>query len=97
MPLEKDIEKKFVDAVKRDFAAKVVKFKDGAQVGAPDRMILLPNGKVVFVEMKKPGGRLRKPQERYIQQLLNMGFPVSVCDNWIDAYKFVRREYEEIS
>ena len=90
-PLESWVEKKFVDQVKKDFGARVVKFRDAAQVGAPDRLVLLTGGKVVFIELKREGKTARKSQLRYIDTLLSLGFVVHICDNWKDAYEAVRR------
>jgi hypothetical protein len=90
MTLEKEIEKKFVKKVKKDFGAKVVKFKDAAQVGGPDRLILLPGAKAMFIEMKRPDGIVRKPQFRYRRELLALGFPSYICDSWEEAYERVR-------
>jgi len=39
----------------------------GNKKGWPDLTILLPNGKVVFVELKVKGGRLRQEQKEFKQ------------------------------
>ena len=49
--------------------------------GMPDRLVLLPNGKVGFVELKAPGKKPRPIQTRRIEQLKNLGFKVYVLDN----------------
>ena len=46
-----------------------LKFESPGFTGVPDRMILLPGAKVIFVEMKKPGKTERKRQ-LYVQGLL---------------------------
>ncbi|WP_194949869.1 VRR-NUC domain-containing protein [Actinomyces trachealis] len=47
--------------------------------GVPDR-ICLKDGKVVFVEVKAPGRKLRPLQKRRIRQLTDQGFTVLVID-----------------
>lgn len=43
--------------------------------GVPDRIILLPFGRVLFVEMKRPkGGRLSGLQKWWAKTLKGMGF-----------------------
>lgn len=40
----------------------------------PDRLWLLPNGLVVFIECKRPGKDLRKDQARAFERLRKLGF-----------------------
>ena len=48
--------------------------------GIPDRMILLPGGRVIFMELKRPvGGRFEKLQPWWLRTLARLGFPVHVC------------------
>ncbi len=46
--------------------------------GAPDRIVMLPGGRVIFVEMKAPGGRLAKIQEKKHRDLRALGMDVRV-------------------
>ena len=48
--------------------------------GWPDRIVILPDGKVGFVEVKAPGEEPRKLQLYRHGQLRQMGFPVYVLD-----------------
>lgn len=72
---EKTIEsklKKCVEAV----GCRCLKFVSPGFTGVPDRIILLPGGKVMFAELKAPGKMERRRQE-YVQGILrNMGFIV---------------------
>lgn len=49
--------------------------------GIPDRLVLLPVGRVCFVELKRPVGGVFEPlQERWHVKLRTMGFRVYVCN-----------------
>ncbi len=81
--LEKDIEKKLHTGIKElKHGALCLKFESPGFTAVPDRMILLPGEKVIFVETKKPGKKERARQE-YVQGLFRaLGFEVySTVDN----------------
>ncbi|MBQ9704538.1 MAG: VRR-NUC domain-containing protein [Clostridia bacterium] len=81
--LEKDIERKLHKGVKAlKHGALCLKFESPGFSGVPDRMILLPGEKVIFVETKKPGEKERARQE-YVHGLFrDLGFEVySTVDN----------------
>lgn len=48
--------------------------------GLPDRLILMPGGKAIFVELKTTGGKPRKIQLLVHQKLRDLGFNVYVID-----------------
>lgn len=48
--------------------------------GLPDRLVLLPGGKAVFVELKTTGEKPRKIQVLVMDKLRRLGFPVYVID-----------------
>ena len=47
----------------------------------PDRMVLLPNGKIGFVEVKAPGEKPRALQLARHRMLRKLGFLVFVLDD----------------
>lgn len=49
--------------------------------GVPDRIILLPGGRVAFAELKAPGKTLRTQQRYRKAQLGRLGFKVYVIDS----------------
>ena len=76
---EKVIEQKLVKAV-RAKGGIAPKFVSGFS-GVPDRLILLPDGKCGFVEVKAPGGKPRPLQESRIRLLRRLGFLAFVLDD----------------
>lgn len=77
---EKEIEAKLVQATaKCDGWA--VKLTSPPAAGLPDRLLLLPHGVAVFVEVKAPGQKPRPLQSAIHHRLRNLGFPVFVLDD----------------
>lgn len=76
---ESAIERRLVtEAIKRGGFAP--KFVSPGLDGMPDRLLLLPGGKLAFVEVKAPGKKPRPLQRRRIEQLTALGFRVFVLD-----------------
>ena len=76
---EKTIEQKLVKAVKA-VGGIALKLTCPGWGGVPDRLILLPGGRLAFVEVKAPGKTLRSLQVRRKGQLEALGFQVYVID-----------------
>lgn len=57
--------------------------------GLPDRMILLPQGKVGFLEMKRPGNKTSAMQDIWLDRLRALGFKATWSDNYEDSVAFV--------
>lgn len=49
--------------------------------GLPDRLVLLPEGKMFFAELKAPGKKPRPEQVRVHESLRKLGFDVRVIDS----------------
>ena len=73
--LERFIEQKLVARVKRE-GGLCPKFVSPGSDGWPDRLVLMPGGKIAFVELKAPQGRLRPIQVQRHAQLRDLGFLV---------------------
>lgn len=72
--LEKDIEKNLRDMVKSR-GGKCLKWVCPGWSGVPDRIILLPRGRIIFVETKRPkGGVYSAMQDKWRDWLLELGF-----------------------
>ena len=57
-----------------------LKFVSPGMNGVPDRIVLMPGGKMAFVELKAPGKVPRVLHEERIWQLRRLGFLVYVLD-----------------
>lgn len=77
---EKTIEQKFAAAV-RAKGGIALKLASPGFDGMPDRLVLLPDGKCGFAEVKAPGRKPRPLQEARIRLLRNLGFKVFVLDD----------------
>ena len=77
---EKEIEKKLVEETRRRKGL-AVKFVSPGFDGMPDRILLLPGGKIAFVEVKAPGRKPRPLQLVRHAMLRRLGFQVFVLDD----------------
>lgn len=89
---EKLIEQQLIKSVK-DIGGIALKIVSPGFDGMPDRLILLPNRKVAFVEVKAPGKTLRPLQEKRKRQLEALGFLVFCLDH-IDQIGGILREIQ---
>ena len=76
---ERTVEHRLVtEAKKRGGLA--LKFVSPGLDGVPDRLVLLPHGRIAFIEVKAPGQKLRPLQVRRKEQLEALGFSVYCLD-----------------
>ena len=73
MAAERELEIKLIKAVESRGGV-VYKFVSPGKAGMPDRIVILPEGKVGMIEVKAPGQRLRALQKYRKEQLSNVGF-----------------------
>lgn len=78
--LEKTIEMQLVKAVK-DMGGRALKLVSPGFDGMPDRLVLLPKGRMAFVEVKAPGKKPRPLQLVRHEMLRDLGFKVYVLDS----------------
>ena len=78
--LEKGIEKYLVSEVKKSGGI-AYKFTSPGHAGVPDRLCLMPNGTIFFVELKATGKTTRPLQEREILRIRAYGQRVYVADS----------------
>lgn len=65
------------------------KFTSPSLNGVPDRIVLMPNAKIAFVELKAPGKKPTKLQAHCHSILRKLGFPVFVIDGKEGIEKFI--------
>lgn len=92
--LEKDIEAKLRQTVEAA-GGLCLKWVCPGWAGVPDRIVLLPGGRIVFVETKRPkGGRLSAMQKWWRKKLTDLGFKYEAVweDFDVDLFKYVHLE-----
>lgn len=91
--LESVIEKRLKKETEK-IGGKALKFVSPGMSGMPDRIVLLPQGRIVFVELKAPGKKRRKLQEYRATQLQALGFQVECIDTLEGINRFVKQIVE---
>ena len=76
---EKALERKLGKEIKK-IGGWSIKLIPGLVAGLPDRLCLLPGGRVVFVEVKSTGRKPTKIQKFIHTKLRDMGFRVEIID-----------------
>ncbi|NLL84433.1 MAG: VRR-NUC domain-containing protein [Lentisphaerae bacterium] len=74
---ERDIERALVRMAK-ERGGECIKWTSPGCVGIPDRILFLPNGIVIFIELKTETGKLSPQQKRRIARLRSLGATVEV-------------------
>lgn len=77
---ENPVEKHLIKEVKKA-GGRAYKFVSPGRRSVPDRIVLLPGGRLVFVECKAPGKPPRADQLREHERLRTLGFTVVVLDS----------------
>lgn len=102
---EKDIEKILVDGVKGT-GGRAYKWVSPGNNGVPDRIVFLPGGRIIFVELKTDTGTLSSLQRVQIKRLRELGQTVEVVKGirgviqffedygYLDAASRIRTRYE---
>ena len=89
---EKQLEKKFCNKVKA-IGGIAFKFLPTLCAGLPDRIVLLPEGNVYFVEMKREGGKISPVQKIMFEKFQKLGLPVRI----ISSEKMIEDFIAEVS
>lgn len=88
---ETTVERFFVNEIHKN-GGLALKLTSPSMAGLPDRMALLPGGRIYFVELKATGRKARPLQKVAHNRLEGLGFSVSVLDSkegvkeWLEAY-----------
>lgn len=85
---EKLIERKLREGVKRKGGI-ALKLYSAYHTGLPDRLILMPEGRASFAELKTTGKKPTPLQEKAISELREMGFMAEVIDTQEKLDRFI--------
>ena len=88
--LERDIEKAFCNRVKA-LGGMADKFTSPQKRSVPDRLVTLPGGRIIFAEIKRPGGKVTEAQARDHERRRALGCDVRVIDSLEQIYIFPER------
>lgn len=86
--LESDIERRLGREIKK-LGGLYYKFTSPGLPGVPDRLLVLPGGRVIFVELKTEVGRLSNIQKYIISEMRQRGADVRVIKGWPEAQAFI--------
>lgn len=86
--LEREIESYLNENVKKR-GGRSYKFMSPGNSGVPDRIVIFPGGRVVFVELKTETGRLSALQVAQIRRLERLGADVRVLYGLDDVKEFL--------
>lgn len=93
--LESEVEKKLKSRVQKELKGLALKFVSPGFNGVPDRIILVPYGRIYFVETKAPGKKLRKLQEWVRGLIKGLGFKVFRIDTIEKVDEFIKGVQED--
>lgn len=86
---ESKIEKALVTQVK-SIGGLAWKFVSPGTAGVPDRLVILPDGRTIYVELKRPGQKPGPLQEYRRKQLQERGHEVYVIDTIEGVKAFIQ-------
>lgn len=85
---ESALERRLVREVER-IGGLAPKWVSPGNRGVPDRLVILPGGRTIYVEMKKPGEQLKPLQKRWKRKLQELGQEHYKIDNETDVDRFI--------
>lgn len=92
---ENKIEEWLVDQVKR-LGGIADKYTSPGNPGVPDRIVLLPGGKIIFVELKATWGRLSSIQKWQRKRYCALGADVRCVKGMDEAKAFIEELKHEV-
>lgn len=91
---EKSLEKQLKICIEQRLKGLCLKLLSAHITGLPDRLCLIPRGRIFFVELKTTGKKPRKIQLFMHRKIRALGFRVEVVDTSEQIEKIIK-EYEE--
>lgn len=93
---ESEIERKLCRGISQ-LGGLCYKFTSPNLPGVPDRIVILPGGRVIFVELKAETGRLANIQKWVIDEMRQRDADVRVVRGWEEAKAFLAECREEVT
>ena len=93
--LEASLEAYFRKSVREKLGGRVVKLAP-TEKGVPDRLVLLPGGRMFLVELKADGGRLSPAQVYWHENAKELGTTVHVLEGRGQIYQWCIDRMEDI-
>lgn len=90
---ERWVESYLVKRVK-EVGGKAYKFNSMTCKGVADRLVLLPNGKIFFIELKSPVGKQTKLQQVFEQDVIKLGQKYLLINSRDAVNEFIKQEVE---
>ncbi|GHU77032.1 hypothetical protein AGMMS49992_23820 [Clostridia bacterium] len=91
LPLESMVEKTLRNYVEKA-GGLCIKLPPTAKAGIPDRLVILPGGRIIFVEVKRDYGSLSRSQVECHRQLESLGCEVKVLFGEPEVFIFAKDE-----
>ena len=85
---EREIERKLVGGIAA-LGGRAYKWVSPGNAGVPDRIVFLPGGLIIPVELKTETGKLSPLQAAQIKRLRSLGAPVRVLHGLKDVNEFL--------
>lgn len=92
--IESTVEKRLCKKVKNELHGLALKFISPGLSGVPDRIVLLPGGRIYFAELKAPGREMRKLQRWVASKIEALGFKVLTINTPEKVDAFIREVRE---
>lgn len=86
---EKKLESKLKNEIEK-LGGLALKFTSPYFTGMPDRVLLLPKGRLFFVELKSKNGKVSLRQAVVHKQLSLLGFRVAIIDDDFKLTEFLK-------
>ncbi len=91
---ETTVEHRFRDEVKKR-GGKAIKLVSPGNNGVPDRLIILPDGRTIYAELKAPGKPLKPLQAWWAELLRSMGHTFYKIDCHADTDRFMAEVFPD--
>jgi len=96
------VTEKQLEGMCREYAqasgGRLYKWASPGTAGVPDRILLMPGGRIAFVEFKRPDGRGRVSplQARRLEELNRLGFKAVVINRYLSFMDLVEELKSEV-